>query len=452
MRHQQIISRPAYPAARLIVISAVTVAAAAALLAFAPSVGAASDWTTPHGFATGKGVDIVPRAGVAADGTSAVAWKTAKGTLVVSIGRRQGPFGPPRVVDRAGASDWSVAAAPGGAFLIAWEDSDAIRVAVRIRSGRPVIVRRVTTSTGSGINGLQAARDPRGGWVIAERQFPRKGRGEYRVRALSLDAAGRLIGPVKEFGPGQFGIDARPTQALAVDPDGRAVFTFTREAPALGEAGTVLVSTRPHGGVFGEPVAVPGPAAGPRVVVGDRGRAVIAVARAGSCAEAGCFGPPGVALLAAGGAPGSPFGPSIARPGRAFAPTAALTADGGGVLVFQLKTKPSPFSTEAPVRAVAFAADGSVGPLQTLTPALAVEPVVLPLSGGRVLALWAGTRRLGAALAGPNGRFHKAAAPGGAPPEPGHGNATNRDLRTAGRYAIFAWEDNGLVRISVRRF
>jgi hypothetical protein len=101
---------------------------------------------------------------------------------------------------------------------------------------------------------------------------------------------------------------------------------------------------------------------------------------------------------------------------------------------------------------VAFGADGTVGPLQTLTPAPATEPAVLPLSGGRALALWAGTHRLGAALAEPDGRFHNTAAPTGAPPEPGHINPTNRDLRTAGRYASFAWEDNGLVRISVRRF
>src|SRR5207249_4003481 len=145
-------------------------------------------------------------------------------------------------------------------------------------------------------------------------------------------------------------------------------------------------------------------------------------------------------LLAAGGEPGSPFGPSMAHPGRAFAPTAALTAGNRGVLVFQLKTKPSPFSKDAPVRAVAFGADRSIGPLQTLTPALANEPVVLPLSGARVLVLWADAHRVGAAIAGLHGRFHRTAAPDGPPPEAGHFNETNRDLRTAGQHVIFAWE------------
>ena len=45
------------------------------------------------------------------------------------------------------------------------------------------------TSTGSEINGVAIAADPLGGWVVAERQYPRKGSGKpYRVRALSLDA------------------------------------------------------------------------------------------------------------------------------------------------------------------------------------------------------------------------------------------------------------------------
>jgi hypothetical protein len=280
-----------------------------------------------------------------------------------------------------------------------------------------------------------------------------------RVRGLSLDRAGRRVGPARDLGPGVFGADARQTQALAVDREGRAVFAFTRlETVAVPgpepqvanvSVGPVMVSTRLHGRAFSEPVAVPGPAMEPRVAVGTGGRAVLATVRTDSCAESGCFGAPGVALLAA--APASPFGPSIDRPYRAFAPTAALTASNRGVLVFQRKTRRAPFSTEAPVRAVTFAADGTLGPLQTLTHTRANEPVVMPLSGGRALVVWAERQRIGAALAGPNGRFHPTAGVSGPPPSPGHINPTNRDLHTAGRYAIFAWEGNGRARISVRR-
>ena len=65
--------------------------------------------------------------------------------------------------------------------------------------------------------------------------------------------------------------------------------------------------------------------------------------------------------------------------------------------------------------------------------------------------VWAERQRIGAALAGPNGRFHKTAGVSGPPPSPGHINPTNRDLHTAGRYAILAWEGNGRARVSVRR-
>jgi hypothetical protein len=272
----------------------------------------------------------------------------------------------------------------------------------------------------------------------------------FRIRAVSLDRAGRRLGPPQDLGLGLFGTDARQTQALAVDPTGRAIVTFTRPGPASFGEGTVMVSTRRHGGIYGEPVAVPGSAAEPRVAVASD-RAVVAVVRTGACAETACFGGPGVSPLA-GAAPASPSGPSLARPNRALAPTAALRSVDRGVLVFQLKTEPSPFSKDAPVRAVTFAADGTFGRLQTLTPARANEPVVMSLTDGRALALWGERRGIGAALAGPNGRFQKTDAPSGPPPTPGHINPTNRDLHTAGPYAIFAWEGNGRARISVRRF
>jgi hypothetical protein len=445
-------------------VTQAAVAVTAALLAVAPSAGAASGWTTPAVF-DGTDIELTPRAAIAADGTSAVAWSTAcckKRALVVSTGRANG-FGPPRVIHRPRPNDYSVAAGPGGAFLVAWGDADGLRVAVRTATGRPIVVRRVFAPKRSEIMGVQVAPDPRGGWVIVAGESPKEGspRIGLRVRGLSLDRAGRRVGPARDLGPGVFGGDARQTQALAVDREGRAVFAFTRletvavpgPEPQVADVsvGPVMVSTRLHGRAFSEPVAVPGPAMEPRVAVRTGGRAVLATVRTDSCAESGCFGPPGVALIAAGAAPASPFGPSIDRPYRVFAPTAALTASNRGVLVFQLKTKRAPFSKEAPVRAVTFAADGTLGPLQTLTPARAHEPVVMPLSGGRALVVWAERQRIGAALTGPNGRFQTTAGPSGPPPNGGHINPTNRDLHTAGRYAIFAWEANGRARISVRR-
>jgi hypothetical protein len=66
--------------------------------------------------------------------------------------------------------------------------------------------------------------------------------------------------------------------------------------------------------------------------------------------------------------------------------------------------------------------------------------------------MWSGRRGIDARLAGPDGIFRTTAAPKGPPPAPFHSNPTNRDLHTAGRYAIFTWARAGRVRVTVRRF
>ncbi len=188
---------------------------------------------------------------------------------------------------------------------------------MRTRAGRPIAVRRVVASNGEEINGVQVAADPLGGWVVAERQFRRTRDRFYYVRAMTLDAAGRLAGAVQDLGPGEFGIDARPTQALAVGSDGRAVLAFVREArfSQTAPAPTVMVATRPHGGAFGTPVALPGDtAADPRVAVGAGGRALVAATQARNRGDAGVFGDPVVARLGPAGALGTPFGPALSNP------------------------------------------------------------------------------------------------------------------------------------------
>jgi hypothetical protein len=189
------------------------------------------------------------------------------------------------------------------------------------------------------------------------------------------------------------------------------------------------------------------------VAVGSGGRATIAATQLRSRGDAGIFGNPVVASVGPAGELGVPFGPPIANPKRAFGPTAAFTSGGRSVLVFSLKDSAQPFETRAPVRAVAISASGALGKLQTLTTGKAKEPVAMPV-GGSALAMWSGERGLGASLAGASGTFKTTAVPTGPPPDPFHFNSTNRDLRTAGRYAIFTWSRNGdgRVRVSVRKF
>lgn len=435
----------------------VSLAAAAALLAAAPAAGTASTWSKPAGFSAGDddGREPVPRAAIARDGTNAVAFFSKSGALMLATGSRGGRLGAARMIERTGVRDYSIAAAPGGAFLLAWEDNDGLHAAVRTRAGRRIVERRYDSGPSSVINNVQVAADPQGGWVLAQRVFPhgaRRGR-LHGVRTLSLDPAGRQLGAIQDLGDGNFGIDARPTQALAVAPDGRAVLTFGRTAAAFDAPESVVVATRPHGGTFGTPVALTGdPIADPRVAIGADGATLVAATQVRSRGDAGAFGNPVVARVSPAGALGAPFGPLLSNPKRAFAPTAVPTSDGRGVLVFQLKTRSEPFATEAPVRAVAISADGTVGPLQTLTSGRAKEPVAMGLSGGRALTIWSGRRGLDARLAGPDGTFAKTAPPKGPPPTPFHSNSTNRDLRTAGRYAIFTWARDGRVRVTVRRF
>ena len=176
-------------------------------------------------------------------------------------------------------------------------------------------------------------------------------------------------------------------------------------------------------------------------VAGDQ--AVISATAGVSCGDAGCFGNPRAFSLT-----GAPLAaPDLDHPKRSFGAWAVR-----GALIFQRKDGPRPFSREAPVKAIAFAADGSLGRLQTLTRVPATEPIGLALAGGRTLALWATRERLDAALAGADGRFRGISAPSGPPPEPYHTNSTNRDARAAGRYAIVTWARGETVRVSIRRF
>ncbi len=396
----------------------------AVFLLFAPAAHASS-WTATKAFGGASAGDATPRAAITASGSSTVAWTRADGRLLMTTGNADGRFRAPKVIAKR-SLDYAVA--PGA---VAYEASNGIHVVVRGRD------RRVVSSTGSEINGLAIAADPLGGYVIAERLFPENGHAvPYRVRALSVDADGKLVGAVQDLGPGEFGIDARETQNLQVLPDGRALLVFQRESPAFGDPEPVVLATRPHGGAFGEPVVVGTGMTSPRVT-----GSTLTVIMTTVCGDTGCAGRPRSIAVNPDGTLGTPVGPELAKPNRAFAPWATASA-----LVFLLKTGSRPFSKEAPVRAYA------AGRLQTLTTARAHEPVALALADGRTLALWATRTKLGAALANPAGTFKQTSAPSGPGPALYHNNPTNRDARSAGTYAIVAWARGRTVRISVRHF
>jgi len=432
-----------------------------ALTCALPAHAAAAGWSRPASFdARLKRVgEPTPRVAIAPDGTSAAGW--TKGPFVMISTGARGRFSAPRRVGRLRAGEPAVAAAPGGAALVAWEASDGVRVALRRRTGGRWVIRRVATSTGSEINAVVAIHDPRGGWVIAERQFPRtSGLGmPYHVRALTLERDGTPVGTPQDLGLGEIALDARPSGALAVDARGVVTLAFRRERPP-GDSGTsplpVVVTQRVHHGRFGPPLELRGARtsdafADPRVAAAPAGGALVAVTDIANCGDAGCFGLPALARLT--GSDLTPAAsPALARPNRAFGPWVAPTGT-GAVLVFSYKDTPAAFSRIAPVQAVAVRADGSFGAVQRLTGSVgASEPVALPLDRGRVLAMWVGARGWGAAVAGRDGRFRADRGPVGPPPSFFHSNPTNRDVRTAGRWAIVGWARNARVRLSVRAF
>jgi len=191
-----------------------------------PGAAAVADWTRPQSFGFDDDFDFEPgpRATIASDGTSAIAWqRETTHSLMLATGTASGRFGAPRVIDRAGAREWSLAARPGGGFVLAWAEAGGIFVAVRPSSGAAIAVRRVAAGS---YRRVRVTADPLGGWVVAS-VYGRHGR-PY-VRVLSLGADGSRAGAVQSLGRGVFGLEGRPLQALAVDAGGRAVLAYQRQ-------------------------------------------------------------------------------------------------------------------------------------------------------------------------------------------------------------------------------
>lgn len=416
-----------------------------ALFAIAAPAHAAG-WSHPQGYTAGTARfdEPVPRVAVAPDGTSVATF--AKGTDIYAVtGDRRGRFSSPQRLGRWAAITSVVAAGRGGAALAAWEASDGIRVAVRTRAGR-LRTRLLTASNGQAINDLAVEHDPRGGWFMLESRFSAKTRRDS-VRAFTLRADGSLALAPQLLGEGSFGGEARPIRALAVDDRGGATAVFGTPKGPMAAHGV-------HAGHFGPLSSLGGPGVTDARVAASTAAegALVTLTASERCGDAGCSGAPVAARLSPQGI-AQPFQvPALAHPNRAFGPSIAPLGPGAAALVFSLKDGPNAFDDRAPVKAAILHDGAAAGPLQTLTNRPAKEPIAAALDGGRVLVLWSGARGLGAALAGPDGRFRTTAEPPGPPPEPFHTNPTNRAISTAGPYALVGWSRAGRVRLSLRRF
>ncbi len=433
----------------------------------AAAVADAAPWSVPASFVADTSPDgsndVAARVAVAADGAAVVAYRRSTGTrrrrpvqafagqrrhdLRARVGDRTGRFGAATVLTRAAVSSYSVAVRPGGDRLVAWTGPSGLRAAL-YRRGRWT-TRTLSTGTQSEIGDVQVAVDPRGGWVMVVRQFVSPG---VRVQALDLADDGNRVGPVHELGAGDFGAEARPVFALAVDRDGTAFFTYrdNQADPANPQMPPrSQIRARPHGGQWGSAVGIDG-VVDARVTAAPDGGAVLAGTRPRSRGDAGYFGAPLSALVGRDGSVGPLLGPALASPGRAFGPSAVALGDGRRLLVASLKSGSAAFSRIAPVAATVLGPGSPASSL--LTTGLASEPVAVPLAGQRALVLWAGERGWGGALATSSGSVGAIRPPPGPPPAPFHNNPTNRDVRSGGRYVAIAWERDGRIRVTLRRF
>lgn len=321
--------------------------------------------------------------------------------------------------------------------LVAWMSGEALRV------------RALTTAGWSATRSYEGwsryasvlvRSDPRGGWVLASQvnTSPDRDAPAYRVRAVSLDDSGRLLGTVQDLGEGEL-------TDLAVDDRGlAAVLIKPRSFPV-----SVAVSVRPHDRAFSVPTAVPQAADGD-LVVGSKDIALAFTRVERSCGEAGCNGAPRVVRIGVSGPTAGPIGPPLSTPGRATRPTSVF-AGPRTAIVFQLKRRPDPFRFLAPVYGTFLDANGRAGRLQRLSTGNASRPVIGALSHGRVLAVWVEARSLSAALA-TQGRFRRTTAPAGPSPTPLSTSESERELQTAGRYAVLTWIHRGTLRASIRHY
>ena len=308
----------------------VAAAAAAAALVVPVSTAAAGPWTPPATFAADPAHpedlgDAAPRAGIAADGSAIVAFVRSRGTgddvrreLRATTGDGSGRFGDPRTFTRAHVSSWSAAARPGGDRLVGWTGPDGLHAAL-FRHGRWT-VRVLSTARRSEIDSLQVAADPAGGWVVVGTRFAAR---RTTVQALDLTADGRPAGPLQDLGPGDFGDEARPVFALAVDRAGTAFVAYrTDEERVHGGPGPgTLVRARRHGSGWQDAEALPG-LVDARVTPRAGGGAVLAATHLVRSGDAGAFGAPVSVLVAPGGALGPVIGPALPQPGRGFGPSA----------------------------------------------------------------------------------------------------------------------------------
>jgi hypothetical protein len=424
-----------------------TALASGVLLALAGNVHA-SGWSRPAVVdpgCPGKSrasecvLEPAPRAAVDALGETVATWVDPRGRVRAAIGDAHGRFG--RAVALAKGLRPAVSIAADGAAVVVWNGRDDGLWYARARRGRRFGRPAALTPAKRRFRDdfPHAAGQPDGSTVIL---YDREHGSVDDLRAVTLPRVGNA-GPVTDLGDGfidhdSFRAAANGQAAVCCldDPSSRDA-ERNRVAVYIPGRGWSRWTAPRRGQERLETVGVG---------AGDVAIGTIDVREDG---DALTLGAPGVLRANGTGAFGALLPAPVVKPTRSFGPVVAIDGSGRNVLVYQEKRKPQAFSELAPVYAAVGSPTARLRSRQVLATSQSYHPTVRPYGDGAIAAWEAPRNRWGVAVEHA-GRFQRVSAPTSGPSLLGEDFVYNRDLETAGRYAVLAWTaPDATIRVSV---
>lgn len=435
---------------------------ALAVLSAGAGPAQAAGWSAAQTWPAGE--DTVARVAVANDGSAALVVDSRRSTVlrVAAPGER---FGKALRL-KPSVTGSAVAAGPGGAVAAVVIRPGGMYATVRTAAGRAWTTRKIASEGKDPvINSVTIAHDPRGGWVVVESRFSRP---NSYLQALTLSPAGARLGSPQSLGRGFFGTTARPTVALAIDSDGRAIFAADTPDPAApsttsdyGNNDGTTVFMRNRGGRF-RGTFLGGGLTDARVAVGVYHRAAVVVTKSAACGDAGCRGAVQLFRVRPDNTVAAPETIKTTNVKKTSGPSVAFLGGDNAIVSWTQRGAGDGFSSTGAVQTAAahYGDFGYMDARRTLDRRdAASEPIAMRLAEGRALVVWSIGDGVGlrGALVNDRGEAQIIAMPGGAGPARYHFNSTNRDVHTAGNWAAVAWntadfKSAGQIKVSLRRF
>ncbi len=424
----------------------------------APAGAGAMTWSTPHTYSALQAscvhthtahprdcwpTETAPRAAVNAHGEAVAAWVDAAEHVRVVVADRPGHFEAAQTLGRGLRPNVAVAA--DGTATVVWtagsQHTNILTFSQRKPHHRFAAPRRLIIATAPGGNDDARLAVQRDGSVVVA--FDSRN----VIWALRISEAG-TPGAVARLDTGRFDHDsvrANPDGTLAV-----CCLDTTPPAPHTFDHPTGIAVFRPGAGWR---TLAPAVSADTNIetVAANRTTLVAGLIAVHTGGDAGALGVPG--LLSTTG-PANVFGPLLPAfvdmPSRGLQPVVAIDGSGGSVLLYQNKLGPEAFTRTAPIWSVIAAPSATrTPPRKPVYAGAGYHPAVRPLGRGAIAAWQDPNERWHVALEA-GGVFAPAPAPSGAGPTIyGEDFNYDRDLATAGGYAVLAWTATaGRIRVS----